>query len=235
MTKELFSKMVERAKTVIRDDFKLELNNVHIVSGGAAWAGEYTVPCHCQSNDIPYLCVCVDHVAVVLYLHDEVSQLTLHLPASWDKSQYTESKVTSPTGWISAGKSSNKLHKQFSGKIGEDSLSHIESAMTLGATHHIHEGFQRRNTEVAKSPYLVAFTWSDGTEPKKGGSVDTWKKCHSRTKRHISLNTLCVSRQDNGKRKRNFDNDAEDVECDGPKRLKQSKKAVANCEQTLLS
>ena len=40
MTKQLFSKMVDKAKAVIQDDFKLDPGSVHIVSGGAAWAGE---------------------------------------------------------------------------------------------------------------------------------------------------------------------------------------------------
>ncbi len=40
MTKDLFDKMVEKAKAVISDDFKLELQRVHIISGGAAWAGK---------------------------------------------------------------------------------------------------------------------------------------------------------------------------------------------------
>ncbi len=42
MNKQLFASMVEKARSVIREDFKLELQNVHIVSGGAAWAGEAT-------------------------------------------------------------------------------------------------------------------------------------------------------------------------------------------------
>ena len=40
MTKQLFSKMVDKAKAVIQDDFKLDLGGVHVVSGGAAWAGK---------------------------------------------------------------------------------------------------------------------------------------------------------------------------------------------------
>ena len=39
MTKELYWNMVEKSKHVISDDFKLELGRVHLISGGAAWAG----------------------------------------------------------------------------------------------------------------------------------------------------------------------------------------------------
>ncbi len=118
-------------------------------------------------------------------------------------------------GWASAGTSSNKLHKQFSDKIGEDTLSHIEIAFTLGASCHTHDGFLTRNTEVAKSQYLVAFTWDDDSEPKKGGTGDTWKKCQGK-KKHISLHTLL--NHGDIKRVRSYNND--DVESDGPKRSK---------------
>ena len=39
MTKDIFYKMVEKAEKVITEDFRLDLSKVHLVSGGAAWAG----------------------------------------------------------------------------------------------------------------------------------------------------------------------------------------------------
>ena len=39
MTKELYHLMYEKAKDVIVNKFKLELSQCHVVSGGAAWAG----------------------------------------------------------------------------------------------------------------------------------------------------------------------------------------------------
>lgn len=39
MSKELFCQMVTKAEEVIAKDFKLELSQVRLVSGGAAWAG----------------------------------------------------------------------------------------------------------------------------------------------------------------------------------------------------
>ena len=149
-----------------------------------------------------------------------MNRLTLHLPAKWEGSKFVEKEVTSKTGWKSPGQSSNELHKQFSDKIGEDSLGHIEAAITLGAKCNIHDGFQKRNTEVAKSNYLLAFTWDEGSEPKKGGTVDTWKKCFGK-KIHICLNSLCVDQHEDKhilQRKRSYESECDDIECDGPKR-----------------
>lgn len=41
MSKELYYQMYEKAKTIIKEEFKLELSQCHVVSGGAAWAGNY--------------------------------------------------------------------------------------------------------------------------------------------------------------------------------------------------
>ena len=42
---------------------------------------------------------------------------------------------------------------------------------------------------VAKSDYLIAFTWNKGNVPKDGGTLNTWNKCKN-NKIHISLLTL---------------------------------------------
>ncbi len=39
MNKKLYLRMVEKAKAVITKDFKLDFQNIHLVSGGAAWSG----------------------------------------------------------------------------------------------------------------------------------------------------------------------------------------------------
>lgn len=39
MTKDLYWKMVEKAELVILNELKLDSGRVHLVSGGAAWAG----------------------------------------------------------------------------------------------------------------------------------------------------------------------------------------------------
>ena len=40
MTKAIFDGMVAKTEEVIRNHFKLDLSKVHLVSGGAAWAGK---------------------------------------------------------------------------------------------------------------------------------------------------------------------------------------------------
>lgn len=39
MTQQIFNKMLAKAKELITQNFKLDLSQVHLVSGGAAWAG----------------------------------------------------------------------------------------------------------------------------------------------------------------------------------------------------
>ena len=41
MTRELYWNMVDKAQQVISENFKLEPRRVHLVSGGAAWAGAF--------------------------------------------------------------------------------------------------------------------------------------------------------------------------------------------------
>lgn len=45
MTKELYWKMVEKAELVILNELKLDSSRVHLVSGGAAWAGTLLFLC----------------------------------------------------------------------------------------------------------------------------------------------------------------------------------------------
>jgi len=40
MTKELYEEMLKKLKAVITKKFKLDLKKVHLISGGAAWAGK---------------------------------------------------------------------------------------------------------------------------------------------------------------------------------------------------
>ena len=135
----------------------------------------------------------LDHIAVMLYLKEKVPALTLHLPTKWQSNcdpcfhDNNESNI-----WKNPGRSANKLHRQFSNKLDENTLSHLQSViMYLGAKCHMHNGFKERNTAVARdSKYLIAFTWSDDNSPKKeSGTHDTWKK-HLGTKTHIPIGSL---------------------------------------------
>ena len=155
---------------------------------------------------------------MVLYTLGDVNKLTLHLPARWETNKYFEKVNASKSSWKSPGQSANELHKRFSKAIGEDTLGHIETAFVMGAKRFVYDGFQQRNTEVAKSPFLVAFTWGEGSEPKKGGTLDTWQKCAGR-KVHIPLQSLEDTKPIlPRKTERDFSDD--DIECDGPKRAK---------------
>ena len=40
MSRLVYDKMYKKAIDVIKDDFKLKLSAIELVSGGAAWAGE---------------------------------------------------------------------------------------------------------------------------------------------------------------------------------------------------
>ena len=63
---------------------------------------------------------------------------------------------------------------------------------TVGAKLFAHNGFHERNSHVATSDYLLAFTWGSGDVPMEGGTMDTWKKSRGR-KCHVSLQSFGVS------------------------------------------
>lgn len=128
------------------------------------------------------------------YLEDKVLGLTLHLPSPWQQEdtdpQFLDNKDHNI--YRNPGRSANKLHRQFSDKIGEDTLKQIQSAVHVGAQYHIYNGFKERNTAVAQqSEYLVAFTWNNGKTPKEeSGTFDTWKKHRGIKKIHIPIGSL---------------------------------------------
>ncbi len=98
---------------------------------------------------------------------------------------------------MNPGRSANKLHKQFSEKIGEDSLDQIRTCVTLlGGKYKVHGGFKERNGAVARdSQYLIAFTWNDDKIPKKSsGTYDTWQK-HTGKKIHIPISSLVDAKE----------------------------------------
>ena len=127
---------------------------------------------------------------MALYLAGKVPALTLHLPANWRSVDWPGYEETSANN--NPGKTANKLHRQFSKKLGSNTLASINNAFKRGAKCHVHNGFKLRNSAVANSEYLLAFTWNKGDVPKKGGTHDTWTKCSGR-KVHISLPSLTTS------------------------------------------
>ena len=128
-----------------------------------------------------------------MFLTEEVQSLTLHLPTKLLTDKKPQFLDTGLNDWRkNPGRTANKLHHKFSEKIKEDSLEHLKNAITVGATVIPHEGFHARNSFVADSDYLLAFTWGSGDVPKEGGTMDTWVKCRG-IKHHVPLESLCVS------------------------------------------
>ena len=128
----------------------------------------------------------------MMFVDEKVAGLTLHLPAHWvhdlQNPRFHDDETKSNPGQMA-----NKYHKQFTKKLGENSLEHISFAKLMGAKFIEHKGFKERNSAVARdSQYLVAFTWNDGDSPKVGsGTADTWNK-HDRKKKkiHVPLSSL---------------------------------------------
>jgi hypothetical protein len=174
MSKELCVKMFKRARTVIADQFGLANSSVALVSGGAAWS---------------------DHLAVMLFLNelltDPYASLTLHLPCKWD-SKVKAAVDNGKSDWkLNPGRIMNNYHKVFSKRMDTFTLDEIETARLMGAViKDDYDGFHQRNSQVAASDYLIAFTWGDGDTPKDGGTADTWRKSKSKWKVHVPLKSL---------------------------------------------
>jgi len=191
MTKQLFDLMVTRAQAIIRD--KLDSSPVHLVSGGAAWAGcvENLLRAHSPPVVLNGICLFLDHVAVALFFLEDV-YLTLHLPCGWDhtKEQFIDKGTFD---WrTNPGRSLNRYHRQFTSKTGYKSLRDIHLALAVGACAKIHSGFHQQNAAVANADVLIAFSWSTEGYPIVGGTADTWRKCKSRKKIHVNLNDLAA-------------------------------------------
>jgi len=180
MNRKIFELMIKRTRLVIAN-WGLDLSNVILVSGGSAWA---------------------DHVAVKLWLDSVMSgsccDLKLYLPCPvvlTSSSQTLQFETNQSSSWTdNPGSILNNLHTSFSERMGQNfsSLSDLRCAHALGATFDCNShGFHKRNIEVGKSDYLVAFTWGDSTtEPKDGGTLHTWKNCRSKKKVHVPLQSL---------------------------------------------
>lgn len=174
MTPELFEEMCKVAYNVIVLRWKLSPKTVCLVSGGAAWA---------------------DHVAVSLFQRgmrgSVCGGLTLHLPCAFD-GKTNQAVDTGSLDWRSnPGRVMNEYHKHFTSTVKWDTLSDIPKVEALGAIIKIHNGFHKRNTHVAASKYLIAFTWGTSADtPKDGGTLHTWNLARSANRLHIPLTTL---------------------------------------------
>ncbi len=172
-------------KTALRRFISAIKNNnpdksIMLVSGGAAWA---------------------DHLAVDAFINPtNLVSLSLHFPAPFIYGHFQES------AYDRTGSIANYYHKQFSKKLGINSLAQIEQALNSGALHTVSNGFYARNNLVANTDLLVAFTfgtkhsvsirgntaWDEPTLAglKDGGTTHTWKRSTAETKYHVNLNEL---------------------------------------------
>lgn len=164
LSKEVFDKMVIEAHTTITKVFGIDTKNVILISGGAAWG---------------------DHVAVELYKSGNYRGLEIYFPCEWKNGTHFDS---GKYDWrTNPGRLSNSLHKTFSKKIGRDSQEDFTLvSKSDNVKFKFGTGFHTRNTQVAKSEYMIAFTF----ETIKGGTADTWNKSKG-TKQHIDLDSLC--------------------------------------------
>jgi hypothetical protein len=191
MTKDVFQAMVDRAREILSNDLQYKCNtDISLISGGAAWA---------------------DHVAVEIFLraHHEgkpLADLALFLPCPFDLARNSFADTGTPDWRLNPGLSANRYHREFSNILGRDTLAEVREAILCGAKAEVCQGFHARNTEVAKADVLIAFTWSDGKAPAKGGTLDTWRKCTGR-KIHISISKLMIetqTQQQSGKQKQDI-------------------------------
>jgi hypothetical protein len=166
---ELFAKMVVQAKQTIETTWGLFPENVELVSGGAAWA---------------------DHVAVRLFLNNPEYRIRLELPAAWEENQFADSGTKD---WKqNHGRVANHYHSEFEKKSGIHSLEDIQVAKERDAVLNAHtKGFFARNAIVAKSEYLIAFTFGKNSQPPKdSGTLHTWKLAKAANKIHFDIDKL---------------------------------------------
>lgn len=138
-----------------------------LVSGGAAWA---------------------DHVAVQLFLDGLVNKLVLHLPAPFKDGKFVECGK-------SAGSVDNYYHSIMSKELGYDTLAQIQEAMQHENCHVTTQParsgyaalFARNSLIAASATKVVALTYGKGDVPANGGTKDTWDKCKTKDKVHISI------------------------------------------------
>jgi hypothetical protein len=166
ITKEKYIKMIQASIIYLRS---LSLDFIVLVSGGAAFA---------------------DHIAVHLYLHKNEYQLNiislqLDFPCKFDMITKKFEDNGNYDWKENPGKVANYYHDKFNAITGNNSYEELYKVINLGAETHVHKGFHSRNQFVAKSEYMLAFTFGKDF-PEDGGTKHTWDLCKGK-KFHISL------------------------------------------------
>lgn len=169
-------------------DFPEPLLEIQLYSGGSAWAD------HAAIDVWKIICAMVEEKK--LANHVLKPTLTLFLPcyirSNGEQFQFIDGDLNKE-GCASA---LNKYHAHFSKKMSRNTIKEIAEAEKLGAKlAYCKGGFKKlRNAQVAKHSrhLLIAYTWGESTtEPKDGGTMDTWAKCHAKKKIHVPLASLC--------------------------------------------
>lgn len=166
LSAKIYARMIAHCRETLYDLIQeADWHKLKLVSGGAAYA---------------------DHLAVHSFLEDEAPALRLYLPAEFKKGKF----VSSAARW-DAGSIANYYHKKFSDACNLDSLREIALAIEQGAEIRINKaGFKARNLQVARYvDYLIAYTFGEGSIPKDGGTLHTWKACPS-SKKHYPIDKL---------------------------------------------
>lgn len=83
------------------------------------------------------------------------------------------------------GKVANYHHDNFNIITKNNSYEELYKVINMDTEIHIHKGFHSRNQYVAKSTYMLAFSFGKDY-PENGGTKHTWNLCKSK-KFHISL------------------------------------------------
>ena len=161
---EIYNKALNKSKEIIENTFKLDPNNVMLISGGAAW---------------------MDQISVNLFHEGYSKKAKLYIPCEWDF-KYHQFKRTYKDG--DCARPANYYHEKFTKIIGKNTLQEIEEATKKGLELDTSmPGFKQRNSSVAKSDYIISFTWYDSPN---GGTKDTWDKAKTKNKININMNEL---------------------------------------------
>lgn len=157
------------------DQLKKEIKKIEgpitLVSGGAAFS---------------------DHLAVRYWLEFDKINIKLCLPCRWDPSK-TQFLDNGSSDWrVNPGKTANYYHHQFSEAVDIDSLAQLGTVHRFQKPPEIcfldhYKGFHDRNSVVANSDYIIAFTNSSTGSPKDGGTADTYNKAKTINKIHIDI------------------------------------------------
>lgn len=166
ISKELYTKMISASITYLKS---LALESIVLVSGGAAFS---------------------DHIAVHIFLHKDEYQLNiidlqLDLPCKFDMDTCKFEDNGNSDWKDNPGKVANYYHDKFNIVTNNNSYNDLYKVINMDTKIHLHKGFHSRNQHVAKSDYMLAFTFGKN-HPEDGGTKHTWNLCKGK-KFHISL------------------------------------------------